>query len=99
MYPRLLLLAERAWHKAGWESQDEVEPAQGEDWYDMANTLGYKELQRLDQLGISYHIPPPGARYAHQLPHPAARSQVRTSATTSRRQEPDAYVRLLVTVA
>lgn len=32
-------------------------------WAMFANTLGYKELARLDELGIAYHIPPPGARY------------------------------------
>lgn len=32
-------------------------------WTKFANTLGYKELARLDKLGIAYHIPVPGARY------------------------------------
>lgn len=31
-------------------------------WEMFANTLGYKELARLDKLGINYHIPLPGAR-------------------------------------
>lgn len=31
-----------------------------------ANTLGYKELRRLDSIGIHYRIPLPGARY-HQF--------------------------------
>ena len=34
-----------------------------ESWERFANTLGYKELRRLDKLGINYRIPLPGARY------------------------------------
>ena len=32
-------------------------------WTKFANTLGYKELARLDKLSIAYCIPLPGARY------------------------------------
>lgn len=61
IFPRLLALAERAWHKASWENNAD-EAARKKDWEQFANTLGYKELSRLDEMGISYHIPPPGAR-------------------------------------
>lgn len=65
IFPRLLALAERAWHKASWESvQNETirERLRTIDWEDFANTLGYKELARLDNLGIKYRVPPPGAK-------------------------------------
>ncbi|KAJ7372795.1 hypothetical protein OS493_016714 [Desmophyllum pertusum] len=64
IHPRLLALAERAWHKAEWENKTdkaERDRVQAEDWERFSNTLGYKELARLDKLNIKYHLPPPGA--------------------------------------
>ena len=64
IFPRLLALAERAWHKAEWEKvtdKTERDKAQIEDWERFSNTLGYKELTRLDKQNIKYHLPPPGA--------------------------------------
>ena len=64
IYPRLLALAERAWHKADWETVTDKtarDKAQAEDWERFSNTLGYKELARLDKQNIKYHLPPPGA--------------------------------------
>lgn len=65
VFPRLVALAERAWHKASWE--DDIEESRRnletkKDWVRFVNTLGYKELPRLDKLNIAYHLPPPGAR-------------------------------------
>ncbi|VDI12360.1 hexosaminidase [Mytilus galloprovincialis] len=65
IFPRLLPLAERAWHKAQWESEDKQDSRKRQetaDWTLFANSLGYKELERLDNMGVAYHIPPPGAR-------------------------------------
>lgn len=66
VYPRLLALAERAWHEAEWEhlSRDngQRKKEQEEDWRDFSNTLGYKELGRLDACSIKYYLPPPGGR-------------------------------------
>lgn len=65
IYPRLIPLAERAWHKASWESEendDSKARQETADWTLFANSLGYRELQRLDKMDIAYHIPPPGAR-------------------------------------
>lgn len=61
--PRLIAAAERAWHKADFEKGDaaDVEKNLKTEWTNFANTLGYKELHRLDQMGIPYHIPRPGA--------------------------------------
>ena len=66
IFPRVLALAERAWHRAEWEGltkPNERQKLSHEDWTMFANTLGYKELKRLDELGIHYRVPPPGARY------------------------------------
>ncbi|KAK3594088.1 hypothetical protein CHS0354_040856 [Potamilus streckersoni] len=61
IFPRLLAVAERAWHKAGWETTMKT-TSKAADWSDFAYTLGHKELKRLDKLGIKYRIPLPGAR-------------------------------------
>ena len=66
IFPRVLAVAERSWHREAWEDQrnklhrNRMKKA---SWEKFANTLGYKELARLDKLGINYHIPVPGARY------------------------------------
>ena len=65
LFPRLLAVAERAWHEASWENiMDKGLRARErtKDWVKFANTLAYKELTRLDQLGVAYHVKPPGAR-------------------------------------
>lgn len=65
IYPRLLALAERAWHKACFEDETDVvkrNRVRRMEWEAFANSLGHKELSRLDKINIDYHIPPPGAR-------------------------------------
>lgn len=65
IHPRLQALAERAWHKAPWEDIEDVtklKKGQTADWAKFSNSLGYRELPRLDKMGVTYHIPPPGAR-------------------------------------
>lgn len=73
VYPRLLALAERAWHRASWE----LSPQEGQtfsaetdlvdkaalarDWAEFAATLGRKELLKLDRAGVGYRVPVPGA--------------------------------------
>ncbi|XP_071084142.1 beta-hexosaminidase-like [Haliotis cracherodii] len=64
MFPRLLALAERAWHEAAWEEEEDNRTRQAmedRDWERFANTLGYSELKRLENIGIKYRVPPPGA--------------------------------------
>jgi hexosaminidase len=63
LYPRLLAVAERAWHEADWESapsERQLEVGRTGDWIDFINTVGHKELRRLEKLGINYRLPPPG---------------------------------------
>ena len=65
IFPRLFALAERAWHKAEWEGSVDLSMRKtllDRDWVEFANTLGHKELQRLDDIGIHYRVPLPGAR-------------------------------------
>lgn len=77
VFPRLLMLAERAWHQAAWEvpyqyqgavySQSSgaftlaMRDAQAKDWQQLANTLGHKEFIKLDKAGIDYRVPTVGA--------------------------------------
>ena len=65
IYPRLLALAERAWHKGCFENEADKEKrnrVKRLEWEAFANSLGHKELARLDKMNIDYHIPVPGAR-------------------------------------
>jgi len=73
VYPRLLALAERAWHRASWErdyvagttysgSTNLVDKAAlASDYALFAAALGQKELAKLDAAGVAYRIPVPGA--------------------------------------
>lgn len=65
-FPKLLGLAQRAWSQEPWEqvgNRVEREKLQAAAWNQFANTLGQRELPRLDYLhgGVSYRIPLPGA--------------------------------------
>jgi hexosaminidase len=72
IFPRLLALAERAWHRAPWEPADVKGTDWGKtvpidtaglktDWERFANVLGHKELAKLGKLGIDYRVEVPGA--------------------------------------
>ena len=73
-FPRLLALAERAWHRADWEqgytagktysvSEGGVDTAAlAADYAAFAAALGTKELAKLDAADVQYRIPVPGAR-------------------------------------
>ncbi|MGL5396342.1 MAG: family 20 glycosylhydrolase, partial [Shewanella sp.] len=78
IFPRLLMLAERAWHQADWEVPYQYQgalynqstghfttamrDAQAQSWQQMANTLGHKEFIKLDKAGIDYRVPTVGAK-------------------------------------
>ncbi|WLI78316.1 beta-N-acetylhexosaminidase [Kosakonia sp. H02] len=75
IYPRLVSVAERAWHRAAWEQDYKAgrEYKGGEthlvdinaldnDWQRFANLLGHRELSKMDKAGIHYRLPVPGAR-------------------------------------
>jgi hexosaminidase len=77
VFPRLLALAERAWHRAAWEPAyrhegatysattglftPEQQAQREADWARFASALGTKELPKLDAAGVAFRIPPPGA--------------------------------------
>jgi hexosaminidase len=67
-YPKLLGLAERAWAaQPNWsKSKNENGRFAGLDksWNQFSNTLGQKEMTRLDYIagGVKYRIPPAGAK-------------------------------------
>lgn len=69
LLPKIIGLAQRAWEKETfWEMEPTDTTRQrmvNQEWIVMANTLGQKELLRLDHIfgGYHYRIPPPGVIY------------------------------------
>lgn len=77
VFPRLLALAERAWHQADWAvpynyqgakySQQsntftaELQAMRDNQWNLFANTLGQKEFTKLELAQIDYRLPTVGA--------------------------------------
>jgi hexosaminidase len=77
IFPRLIALAERAWHRPDWELAYDYRGAlynkdsqhfdqkrrqlRQRDWNRFANLLAQKELQKLDIQGVHYRVPTPGA--------------------------------------
>lgn len=61
IYPRLLALAERAWHKGSWEPEKHSDAARA-DWQSFAARLHEIELYRLQATGSAHYLPPPGAK-------------------------------------
>ncbi|MFR0689779.1 family 20 glycosylhydrolase [Enterobacterales bacterium AE_CKDN230030158-1A_HGKHYDSX7] len=75
LYPRVLSVAERAWHRAGWEQDYQLgreykggethqvdQAALHSDWQRFANLMGQRELAKLDKAGVAYRLPVPGAK-------------------------------------
>merc|ERR1712176_1453714 len=72
-FPRMLAIAERAWHRANWELDwspgavfnftTGVVPKEdlASDYNEFASVLGCREVFKLEKLGIAYRVPPPGA--------------------------------------
>jgi len=67
LYPRLLSVAERAWHVADWETtavdRVDFDRRRRTDWRRFASVVGRVELRRLERMGVRYRVPPPGVRY------------------------------------
>jgi hexosaminidase len=77
IFPRLLALAERAWHLPKWAvpynyqggiySQEtqafsaEMIKTRDDQWHSFANTLGQKEFVKLELAGVDYRLPTVGA--------------------------------------
>ncbi len=74
VFPRVIAVAERAWHKADWETDYKAnrefnlktnfvnKKALNKDWTRFTNMMGQKELAKMDASGVQYRIPVPGAR-------------------------------------
>ncbi|WP_438022533.1 family 20 glycosylhydrolase [Sorangium sp. So ce233] len=68
IFPKLVSLAERAWAPdPAWAAEDDAQARAAllaEAWNRFANSLGQRELPRLDRLsgGVDYRLPLPGAR-------------------------------------
>ncbi len=75
LYPRILPLAERSWHRAAWELDYQKgkefkggetnfvdKQALNNDWIRFANIVGQRELAKLDLAGVAYRLPVPGAK-------------------------------------
>ncbi|NWA62469.1 carbohydate-binding domain-containing protein [Pantoea sp. B9002] len=75
VFPRLLSVAERGWHRAEWELDYQQgrtfkggethfvnQQQRNQDWQRFANLLGQRELGKMDKAGIHYRLPVPGAR-------------------------------------
>jgi hexosaminidase len=78
IYPRLLALAERAWHQASWQVPydhtgkrfdkntgaftDELRAERDKKWLAFSQTIGNKELAKLDLADIFYRLPTVGAK-------------------------------------
>lgn len=62
IYPRLIAMAERAWHKAQWESDKPDTSARDLEWAGFAVQLSKKELPKLAKLGGNFYLPPPGGQ-------------------------------------
>lgn len=61
IFPRLLVLAERAWFKAPWENAPDDRPLRDQDWAQFSTSLARKELPKLSQRGVHFYVAPPGA--------------------------------------
>ncbi|XP_069132469.1 putative beta-hexosaminidase [Argopecten irradians] len=70
LFPRLLALAERAWHRASWENtvkrsireiMHAARIAEIQDFQKFKAILGTKLLPLLDRHGVLYYMTPPGA--------------------------------------
>ncbi|XP_046370643.2 uncharacterized protein LOC124145039 [Haliotis rufescens] len=62
LLPRMLAVAERAWHKAPWENLKYSDSRRDDDWLQFSSSIGLQEMKILDRLNYTYHLPPPGAK-------------------------------------
>ncbi|ALU43248.1 family 20 glycosylhydrolase [Pseudoalteromonas rubra] len=62
VFPRLLAMAERAWHKADWEGKRIDKKRFAQDWRGFSAALALKELTKLDKAGVNVNLPVPGAK-------------------------------------
>lgn len=69
IYPRVMAMAERAWHKAHWEGTTVNTAERQQQFADFSQTLVAKELPRMQRANINVHLPPPGATVTDGVLH------------------------------
>jgi len=85
IYPRLLALAERAWHQASWQVPydyngnrfdkntgyfiQELQTQRDKNWLAFSQVIGFKELAKLELSGIFYRLPSVGATLKKGMLH------------------------------
>lgn len=60
LFPRVLAVAERAWHKASWEGENPSNAKRQQDWAKFSAALGKKELNKMQGSGVTPYLPVPG---------------------------------------
>ncbi len=60
VFPRIIALAERAWHKNTVPASEQQQKAR--QWAEFASVLAQKEYPKLAEAGISFYLPIPGAK-------------------------------------
>lgn len=61
IYPRVIALAERAWHKSDWEADKPNAQVRLQEWAEFSAALVAKELLKFSATGSAFYLPPPGA--------------------------------------
>ncbi|TMO67106.1 beta-N-acetylhexosaminidase [Pseudoalteromonas aurantia] len=61
IFPRILSVAERAWHKASWEGGKIAVKPFAKDWLSFSTALAVKEIPKLVSAGVDVNLPVPGA--------------------------------------
>lgn len=60
LFPRVLAVAERSWHKASWEGEKPNAEKRAKDWMTFSAALGSKELAKLAKSGVKANLDVPG---------------------------------------
>jgi hexosaminidase len=85
LYPRMIAMAERAWHHANWSVPynyqgakyskgtdiltSDLKAMRDQQWQSFSKTLAQKELIKLDKLGVFYRVPTVGAKIIERKLH------------------------------
>lgn len=61
VFPRLVPIAERAWHHAAWEGEKADTASRDQAWQLFARVMAEKELPKMSIAGVNYYLPAVGA--------------------------------------
>ena len=65
VFPRLVPIAERAWHQAAWEGDKADSKARDQAWQLFARVMAEKELPKMSLAGVQYYLPVVGAQISN----------------------------------